>query len=231
MPGLQLYGSRCNPYTFPITRIPRPLFLDGLHSRQGNAFSRERFHAWAQASMQQSDDNAIQPHPAWPSERLRKPFVATAAFPADIPRLVEIEFAAFQDELVNHHLSYRDGSNPDHTNRTVEFYKSCMTHMRTNSLPAGSANHGASFVRRDSKVDLATPDSSTEGYRFRKVLNPQTGEIIAFAKSEITTLTDDDHASPLDVGHESEPEMNRAWFALNEKLHRSYCGFRKHLCK
>jgi len=63
------------------------------------------------------------------------------------------------------------------------------------------------------------------------VLDPKTREIIAFAKSEITTLTPEDHASPLDVGHEDEPQMNRDWFALNEKLHRAYCGLRRHLCE
>lgn len=156
--------------------------------------------------------------------------MATAGFPDDIPRFVEIEFAAFQHEYINHHLSYRDPSNPQHTARTIDFYKHCMQNIRSGTLPSPAKPH-------DSKVDLTLPadpesaTTTTEGYRFRKVVDPITHEIIAFVKSEITTLTPEVHASPLDIGHESEPEMNRDWFALNEKVHRDYCGSRQHVCK
>lgn len=163
---------------------------------------------------------------------MNKPFVAAAAFPDDIPRLVEVEFAAFREEYVNHVLSYRDPRNPDHTARTIDFYSHCMQHIRTCALPGQEPVK--SRIMTDSKLDLSleTEDSSTvEGYRFRKVIDPKTHEIIAFAKSEITTLTPEDHASPLDIGHETEPQMNRDWFALNEKLHRAYCGLRQHLCE
>lgn len=251
MPGLQLYGSRCNPYTFPITRIPRPMFLDTLHSRQqNNACSRERLQAaWASSGHKSNAEGKAAQHnqtvQSTPSKQT-KPYVTWAAFPNDIPRLVEIEFAAFQDEIVNHQLSYRDSTNPEHTSRTIDFYKHCMQHMRHNALPGffdAVQQEDHPPTRTDSKLDLTLPSHSpvstnkeidpntTQGYRFRKVLDPQTNEIIAFAKSEITALTPEDHASPLDVGHENEPEMNRAWFALNERLHRAYCGQRQHLCK
>lgn len=261
MLGIQLYGSRCNPYTFSTTKIPRPQILDSLHSRQTNTFTRDRFQAWASSNKATDQESkmtsaSIITKPATQEAtkpfalprndptheetatvcastpaKSRRPFVATAAFPDDIPRLVEIEFAAFQDEIVNHQLSYRDGSNPEHITRTENFYRHCMHHIRANSLPGGSG-HRSKLGRTDSKLDLTDlGDSDTEGYRFRKVLDPQTHDIIAFCKSEITTLTPNDHASPLDIGHESEPEMNRAWFALNERLHRSYCGLRQHVCK
>lgn len=245
MPGTQLYGSRCNPYTFPITRIPRPQFLDSLHSRQNNTFTRDRYQAWASANRDVDDSQISNQHGSnkviskdstlsctEPLIRTDKPFVAAAAFPDDIPRLVEVEFAAFQDEIVNHVLSYRDPTNPEHTARTIEFYAHCMQHIRNINLPEQLFNRKP--MRADSKLDLAltTQDyTAIEGYRFRKVIDPKTREIIAFCKTEITTLTPEDHASPLDVGHESEPQMNRDWFALNEKLHRTYCGLRQHLCK
>lgn len=235
MPGVEQYGGgRCNRYTtFPITRIPRPLFLDGLHYRQSNAFAPDSRHPWT-SHLKHAPETTTTPH----SHSHNSPnmtFVTSAAFPDDIPRFVEIEFAAFQDELANHHLSYRDSTNPDHTRRTIAFYKQCMQHMRTNDLPAQKSARNRS--RTDSKLDLTLTSSDsdaaskTQGYRFRKVVDPKTHEIIAFAKSEITALTPEDHASPLDVGHESEPRMNRDWFALNESLHRSYCGLRPHLCK
>lgn len=255
LPGIPLYGSRCNPYTFTTTRIPRPLFLDSLHSRQPNTFTRDRFQAWASSNKPTDDAITMAPHATSTSKTMteevttmlptpaltptptptkpRKPFVAEAAFPKDIPRLVEIEFAAFQDEIVNHQLSYRDGSNPEHIARTQSFYQHCMQHMRKNALPTEQVP-GKALGRFDSKVDLTVPehtDTDKEGYRFREVLDPQTKEIIAFCKTEITTLTPEDHASPLDIGHENEPQMNRDWFALNEKLHRLYCGDRQHLCK
>jgi hypothetical protein len=244
MPGIQLYGSRCNPYTFPITRIPRPQFLDNLHSRQNNTFTRDRFQAWASSNKQfegshinnRHGSNNIIPVDGTSSiaeslAKTGKPFVAAAAFPDDIPRLVEVEFAAFQDEIVNHVLSYRDPSNPEHTARTIDFYKHCMQHIRTSSLPEHLFTR--THMRSDSKLDLTLTDrgdKTIEGYRFRKVIDPKTNEIIAFCKTEITTLTPEDHAGPLDVGHETEPQMNRDWFALNERLHRQYCGLRQHLC-
>jgi hypothetical protein len=249
MPGNQLYGSRCNLYTFTITRVPRPQVLDNIHSRQNNTFTRDRFQAWASVN-KHSDDSQISNtngsnktlsvdtlSPTDPLIKMNKPFVAAAAFPDDIPRLVEVEFAAFQDETVNHVLSYRDASNPEHTARTIDFYKHCMQHIRTSAMPEQHQQQQLftrSHMRADSKLDLALSTQKNveiEGYRFRKVIDPKTREIIAFCKTEITTLTPEDHASPLDVGHESEPQMNRDWFALNEKLHRSYCGTRQHLCK
>jgi hypothetical protein len=245
MPGIQLYGSRCNnPYT---STIPRPLFLDGLHSRHNNTLARDNFQAWASNNKVLSEDVKLTRTSSLakpdsfsteastlsliPSLAKPKPFMATAGFPDDIPRFVEIEFAAFQHEYINHHLSYRDPSNPEHTARTIAFYEHCMQNIRTSTPPSPSKRH-------DSKVDLTlTADddtehaTTTEGYRFRKVIDPITHDIIAFVKSEITTLTPELHATPLDFGHESEPEMNRAWFALNEKVHRDYCGSRQHVCK
>jgi hypothetical protein len=243
MPRIQPYNSRCYPYT---STIPRPLFLDGLKSRHNNTLARDNFQAWASnnkvfsedakltrtSSLPKSDNFSTEDStlPLIHSLPKPKPFMATAGFPDDIPRFVEIEFAAFQQEYVNHQLSYRDPSNPEHTARTIEFYKHCMQNIRTSTLPSPTKRH-------DSKVDLTLtvdePEHATtsEGYRFRKVVDPKTQEIIAFVKSEITTLTPELHASPLDVGHESEPEMNRAWFALNEKVHRDYCGSRQHVCE
>jgi hypothetical protein len=247
MPGIQLYGSRCNnPYSTTST-ISRPLFLDGLHSRQNSTLSRDNSQAWASNNKVLNEDAKLTRTPSSlarqdnfltegstlppvPSLARPKPFMATAGFPDDIPRFVEIEFAAFQHEYINHHLSYRDPSNPEHTARTISFYKQCMQNIRSSTSPSPSSK------RHDSKVDLTLTDepehaTTTEGYLFRKVIDPITHEIIAFVKSEITTLTPELHASPLDIGHESEPEMNRAWFALNEKVHRDYCGDRQHVCK
>jgi hypothetical protein len=245
MPGIQLYGSRCIIYT--ESPLPRPLFLDGLQSRQNNNLARDNFQAWASNKKVLTEEtksprtSSLAKSDAFSTEKStlplirsitkpKKPFMATAGFPDDIPRFVEIEFAAFRHEYINHHLSYRDPSNPAHTARTIGFYQHCMQNIRTSTLPSPPKRH-------DSKVDLTLTDddtetaTTTEGYRFRKVIDPNTHEIIAFVKSEITTLTPELHASPLDIGHESEPEMNRAWFALNEKVHRDYCGDRQHVCK
>jgi hypothetical protein len=218
--------------------------MDGLHSRQNSLFTRDTFQAWASGSKEADDSikpqssktTAVDSTASSLTKKKNKPFVAAAAFPDDIASLVEVEFAAFQHETVNHVLSYRDASNPEHTARTVDFYKYCMQHIRTTPLPDPSHHGSAKSLRSDSKVDLATitqdetETPASEGYRFRKVIDPSTREIIAFCKSEITTLTPADHASPLDAGHESEAQMNRDWFALNEKLHRKYCGMRQHLC-
>jgi hypothetical protein len=245
MPGIQLYGSRCIIYT--ESPLPRPIYLDGLQTRHNNNLARDNFQAWASNKKVLTEEtksprtaSLAKPYTLSTGNTTlpliqslatpRKPFMATAGFPDDIPRFVEIEFAAFRHEYINHHLSYRDPSNPAHTARTISFYQHCMQKIRTSILPSPSKRH-------DSKVDLTLTDddteiaTTTEGYRFRKVIDPNTHEIIAFVKSEITTLTPELHASPLDIGHESEPEMNRAWFALNEKVHRDYCGDRQHVCK
>jgi hypothetical protein len=245
MPGIQLYGSRCIIYH--DSPLPRPIYLDGLQSRHNNNLARDNFQAWASNNKVSTEEtksprtSSLAKSGTFSAENSRlplihslakpkKPFMATAGFPDDIPRFVEIEFAAFRHEHINHHLSYRDPSNPAHTARTISFYQHCMQKIRTSTLPSPPKRH-------DSKVDLTLTDddtdiaTTTEGYRFRKVIDPSTHEIIAFVKSEITTLTPELHASPLDIGHESEPEMNRAWFALNEKVHRDYCGDRQHVCK
>jgi hypothetical protein len=133
MPGNQLYGSRCNLYTFPITRIPRPQVLDNLHSRQNNTFTRDRFQAWASVNKHSDDSQMSNKNGSNktlsedtlsstdPLIKMNKPFVAAAAFPDDIPRLVEVEFAAFQDETVNHVLSYRDASNQNTPREPLTF--------------------------------------------------------------------------------------------------------------
>lgn len=146
------------------------------------------------------------------------PFVVALAQLDNIYRLVDIEFAAFRDEKVNQQLSYRDAENPEHVQRTVNAYKKYLLSstplfqdQRTLSLSDGTAG-----------------DDVPSTYVFRKVTDPMTGKIIAFAKTWTGALTLEDLRKPPDHGYEDEPEVNRKWMALNEKLHRDYVGLSRH---
>ena len=222
--GLQFVGSRCYAYTLPTTRVPR-LYIDGIQSRYTSGLSRDR----AQPPYQIATNDASLACTRPKAQTSTMPYVAAAALPYDIPRLVDIEFAAFREEIVNHQLSYRDSTNPDHVSRTIKFYEYCMHHLRAFNLERLLAYQKRG--RSDSMSATFLPKTPSLGYRFRKVNDPKSGDIIAFCKTEMTRLTLHELASPADVGHELEPEMNRAWFGLNEKLHREYNGLRRHCCK
>ena len=225
--GLQVLGSRCYNYTLPGTRVP---YTDSSYSRFSQGITRERLVTWANGNNHLAN-KPIHSRTKAPSKIDAVPFVTAVAIPQDLPRLIEIEFAAFREEKVNHQLSYRDVANPEHTARAIKFYRHCMEHMRIIDSDRKILN-GLKRERSDSKTELVVSSSTFSlGYRFRKVNDPKTGEVIAFAKTEMTVLTLEDMKSPLDVGHEGETEMNRAWFALNEKLHRDYNGLRRHCCK
>lgn len=142
----------------------------------------------------------------------------------DLPRLVEIEFAAFHHEKVNHHLSYRDAADQAHVRRALRTYRKYMNSLRASSTESAPARRlRAEFKTVSQEMPL--------GFRFRKVTMPGSNQIVAFCKSEMMALTGKEIVSPLDSGHEGEPQMNRDWFALNEKLHRQYCGLQKHCCE
>jgi GNAT superfamily N-acetyltransferase len=136
----------------------------------------------------------------------------------DIQRLVDIEFFAFENEKTNHVLSYRDHNQPDHFERTISSYQSLM--------------HKAKSFRRRAKsrqAERRTPANNVT--QFRKVMDEDTGVIVSWAKTEMKTYTPAELASPADCGHENDPQMNRDWFALNERLRRDYMGTRPHCCK
>lgn len=203
--------------------MPR-LYVEGIQSKFTSGLSRAQ-----PTSRQQACNDGKSSRTRADAKSNAMPYVTAAALPYDIPRLVDIEFAAFREEIVNHQLSYRDSKNPEHISRTIKFYEHCMGHLRAFNL-----ERYLSYQKRgrsNSNTAIFVPKAPSLGYRFRKVTDPQTGDIIAFCKTEMTRLTPQDLASPADAGHEGESEMNRAWFALNEKLHREYNGLRRHCCE
>jgi len=155
------------------------------------------------------DDSSPESSPR--SKRDLYSFVIHSAEYHDIQRLVDIEFFAFENEKTNHVLSYRDHSQPDHFERAIQSYQSLM--------------HTSKTYRRRAKSRQASTNSITQ---FRKVMDEDTGVIVSWAKTELKAYTTAELASPADCGHESDPQMNRDWFALNEKLRRDYMGTRPH---
>jgi hypothetical protein len=151
----------------------------------------------------------------------------------DIPRLVEIEFAAFKGEIVNQFLSYRDGNNPEHITRAVRTYKQCLEHPRLDAIPVRlmDQDYGSRECKPHPTSSTYKKATRVRRHCFRKIVDFQTAEIIAFVTSGLVEMDTEYDVLPLDFGHQFEPEVNRAWFALNEKIHRSYCGSRPHLCK
>lgn len=133
----------------------------------------------------------------------------------DIRRLVDIEFLAFEQEKTNHILSYRDYDQPAHFDRAVKSYESAMA-------------KADALVRRLKTQRSWRP--RVDITRFRKVVDADSGEIVSWAKTELKTYSYDELASPADIGHEQDPQMNRDWFALNEQLRRDYMGTKQHMC-
>ncbi|OQO01009.1 hypothetical protein B0A48_13252 [Cryoendolithus antarcticus] len=222
--GLQVLGSRCYNYSLSPARVPH---IDAAYAKHNHGQYRNRLVSWGAGSAATTTTTALVKARA-PARSQSMPFITAVALPQDLPRLVEIEFAAFREEKANHQLSYRDSKIPEHSARALKFYRHCMTHLRSIDTDYRLSN-GQHRKRTGSTSDLVVSSSTFSlGYRFRKVNDPRTGEIIAFAKTEMTVITLEDMQSPLDTGHENEPAMNRAWFALNEKLHREYNGLRRH---
>lgn len=138
----------------------------------------------------------------------------------DIIRLVDIEFFAFEEEKTNHILSYRDHNDPAHFQRAIRSYQSLMS--KSDALRRRMKANGARYAVRRTDPDTI---------RFRKVTDADSGNIISWAKTETKTYTAEELESPADVGHETDPQMNRDWFALNEKLRRQYMGTQRHCCE
>nr|OQO19872.1 hypothetical protein B0A51_12228 [Rachicladosporium sp. CCFEE 5018] len=222
--GLQVLGSRCYNYSLSPAHVPH---IDAAYAKHNHGQYRNRLVSWGAGPAATTTTTAVV-KPRAPAKLQSIPFITAVALPQDLPRLVEIEFAAFRDEKANHQLSYRDSKIPEHSARALKFYRHCMTHLRSIDTDYRFTN-GQHRKRPSSTSELVVSSSTFSlGYRFRKVNDPRTGEIIAFAKTEMTVITLEDMQSPLDAGHENEPAMNRAWFALNEKLHREYNGLRRH---
>ncbi|KAK5171922.1 uncharacterized protein LTR77_003559 [Saxophila tyrrhenica] len=151
------------------------------------------------------------------STNKRKTFRVTPAKPNDVRRLVDIEFHAFENERVNQVLSYRDYKKPAHFERSVKIYQQAL-----NSAQSPQAN------KRRLSGSMVHAESNSDTVSFRKVVDSKTQELISFTKYEMKQYTEDELASPADIGHEGEPKMNRDWFALNERLRREYIGTQKH---
>lgn len=148
-------------------------------------------------------------------------FSISAAKHDDIRRLVDIEFHAFEEEKTNQILSYRDHNQPSHFQRAIRSYQAAM------GKPDAVRRRGKSnAVRRP----VQRPGHQ-DAVKFRKVVDSVSGLIISWAKTEMKAYTDDELASPADSGHEGEAQMNRDWFALNEKLRRAYMGTKPHCCR
>lgn len=126
----------------------------------------------------------------------------------DVRRLVDIEFHAFENERANQQLSYRDHHKPEHFQRSVDLYRDAMQVIEEQRTHAK--------LKRNSITC------------FLKITDCETDEIVSFAKTEVKTYTDEELASPHDVGHQKEPRMNRDWFALNERLRREYIRTARH---
>lgn len=218
--GLNLFGSQGYHYALPVQHLPQK--PESIQWSDAASLRSTDLSSWASSLRQYTNEMRAVEQPT------RPPMAATTVEPADLARLVDIEFAAFRDEHINHHLSYRDAKDSSHVRRTLRTYRKYMNNLRT--VPED--------VQKSSRTSLpqqrSRSDSACErplGFRFRKVESPLGGEIIAFCKSEMTEMTPEDINAPLDAGHEGEPQMNRDWFALNERYHREYCGTRKHCCK
>ncbi|QIW97570.1 hypothetical protein AMS68_003088 [Peltaster fructicola] len=216
--GLTLFATQNYPYALPVQRL-LPAESDSIHWSDASSLRSQELSSWASSLRQYTQDIGVMEKP------VRQPMAATTAEPADLSRLVDIEFAAFRDEHINHHLSYRDGTDPSHVRRTLQSYRKYMNNLRSVPPEQGQRAPKASLAPRP-RSDSACENSL--GFRFRKVESPLGGEIIAFCKSEMTEMTPEELDTPLDAGHEGEPQMNRDWFALNERYHREYCGTRKH---
>lgn len=147
-------------------------------------------------------------------------FATSQAQYEDIPRLVDIEFFAFEDEKTNHVLSYRDYNQPAHFQRAVRSYEAIMS--KTEALRRWAKTTSSR------RADRRGPSSQT---RFRKVTDTDSNLIISWAKTEMKTYSEDELASPADSGHEGEAKMNRDWFALNEQMRRDYMGTSRHCCQ
>ncbi|EME48889.1 hypothetical protein DOTSEDRAFT_67825 [Dothistroma septosporum NZE10] len=136
----------------------------------------------------------------------------------DIRRLVDIEFFAFEHEKTNHVLSYRDHNQPAHFQRAVRLYQSAMSKA---AALRRQWKAGRSVQQRRAIPDL-------DAARFRKVVDADSGLIVSWAKTENHAYTAEELGSPADVGHEGESQMNRDWFALNERLRRQYMDTKRH---
>jgi len=145
-------------------------------------------------------------------------FIIEAASPEDVRRLVDIEFQAFENERVNHYLSFRDYTKPEHFQRSVLMYAEALQAPERQHQPTKGHHRSDSGHVAESSPKIA----------FLKVTDVEAGEIVSFAKTEIKGYTLDELRSPEDAGHEHEPRMNRDWFALNERLRREYLGQAKH---
>lgn len=159
--------------------------------------------------------------PSPPRQARSASFSISLAKYEDIRRLVDIEFFAFEHEKTNHVLSYRDHNQAAHLQRAIRSYQLLMR--------KAAALHRQWKAGRTIQQRRAVPD--LEAARFRKVVDSDTGLIISWAKTENHAYTVEELASPADVGHEGESQMNRDWFALNERLRRQYMGTRRHCCK
>jgi len=150
------------------------------------------------------------------NKRSSNAFMVSSAQFDDISRLVDIEFYAFENEKTNHVLSYRDHNQPAHLERAIRSYQALMSKSDIYRW----RNKARRFERAE-KADATVT-------RFRKVTDEDAEVIISWAKTETKTYTPEELASPADCGHESDPTMNRDWFALNEKLRRDYMGTQRH---
>lgn len=148
-------------------------------------------------------------------------FVIAPASVEDVRRLVDIEFHAFENERANQQLSYRDYSKPEHFERTVEIYTKSMKEEE---------QHSAKLSHRSQSRRRSKASSMSSRVTFLKVTDVDNDEIVSFAKFEVKAYSVDELDTPADTGHEKEQQMNRDWFALNERLRREYLGLERHCC-
>lgn len=160
------------------------------------------------------------------SNRSPRTYLVSSARYDDIRQLVDIEFFAFENEKTNHVLSYRDYNQPAHLERAVRSYQALMTSSPSEQVYRWRGSKASS-------VSAAATTTTANGtvVRFHKVTDEDAGVIISWAKTETKAYTEAELASPADCGHETDPAMNRDWFALNERLRRDYMGTTRHCCK
>lgn len=159
-----------------------------------------------------------------------RPFALSPAKINDVRRLVDIEFHAFENEQVNQVLSYRDYKKPAHFERSVALYQAALNKDDF----SGHGMHGETIYHSDN--DSASFSSSSSSHslsrvEFKRITDIESGDVVSFAKLEFKAYTIDEMHTPLDIGHEGEPQMNRDWFGLNERLRREYIGLAPHCCK
>ncbi|GAB7358565.1 hypothetical protein MBLNU230_g2626t1 [Neophaeotheca triangularis] len=136
--------------------------------------------------------------------------ILTDATPADLPRLVEIELAAFAHETTNQVLSYRSPTDPAHYTRTLQNYR---TALQTNP----TTNHFRKILDPSTQTPIAWSKTTHSHLLPSENLSPTPSD------------PNTQHPTSPSPSPNPDPPMNRAWSALNSHHHHTTMQTRPHL--